>query len=455
MNNNHSRRKFIKRLAALGLSIPAISTAKQLQLINNTLGAAGINDFKTLVCVFLRGGNDSFNMVIPTDPTAYAAYSQSRGTLAVSIDGIPNPNASPLLFNPVMSELQALFNDNQLAVLANAGTLEEPVTSAQISAGTAQLPQDLFSHSHQQQCWEKAAGARNPANIPAGWGGSLANELLLDHPQNISSLISIDGYNDWQTGGESLAVSSSGGVTNINHITSSQWHDMIGASAQSPNIFEATLATRMSSTSSNSEALFDETQNTAYDSYFDNTGGLGNRLKMAARLIAGRENLNQHRQIFMVSMGGWDTHAEQNAVHPALLGQLSTALNAFNQAIVAMGKNDSVTTFTASDFGRTLTINGDGTDHGWGGHHLIMGGAVGGGQVYGAIPDFSIGGNDDFPDQSGRIIPTTADAQYAAVLARWMGLSQTQLDVIFPQLVNFDTAATGSSWDDGLLFMGS
>lgn len=454
-NSNDSRRGFLKKLAILGLGAPAYATAQQLSLIGDALMKSGTNDFKTLVCVFLRGGNDSFNMVIPTDPAAYAAYAQSRGQLAVSIAGIPNPNASPLLFNPVMTELQLLFNSNQLAVLANAGTLEEPVTSGQISAGTAQLPQDLFSHSHQQKCWEKSAGARNPANLPFGWGGSLANQLLSNHPQDISSLISIDGFNDWQSGGTPLAVSSTGGVTLLSHITTPAWHDMVAASSQSSNVFEANLANRMITTAANSEALWDETHNTVYDSYFDNTGSLGDRLKMVARLIAGRENLNQNRQIFMVSMGGWDTHAEQNAVHPGLLSQLSTALNAFSQAIVAMGKNDSVTTFSASEFGRTLTINGDGTDHGWGGHHLIMGGAVSGGQVYGALPDFSIGGSSDFPDQSGRIIPTTSDAQYAAILARWMGLSQSQLDQVFPQLANFDTAATGNPWDSNLMFMGS
>lgn len=450
MNN---RRKFLKNTALLGLAATTGLFAKQLQLMNSKLSRLSTNDYKTLVCVFLRGGNDSFNMVIPTDASAYAAYLQSRGSLAVSIEGVGNPNNSPLLFNPVMPEMQNLFNANKLAILSNTGTLEQAVTRDEIAAGSVPLPQDLFSHSHQQQNWEKSAGSRNPDSISTGWGALMADTLLQNHPQDISSLISIDGFNEWQSGGQTLSVSSNGGVTDISHITSPAWNDMINQSAQSSNLFESTLAKRMQTTSSNSQALLLETQNTDYDDYFIASGNLGERLKMVARLIAGRENLQQKRQIFMVSMDGWDTHAQQEALHPILLSELSVALNAFNNAIVAMNKDTSVTTFTASEFGRTLTINGDGTDHGWGGHHLIMGSAVSGGEVYGDLPELSIGGVSDYPDQSGRIIPTTSDAQYSAVLARWMGLSQLQLDAVFPQLQNFDTQSTGSPWNQGINFM--
>jgi len=455
MSNNLNRRSFLKNSVASAVagssmlsSFAGLNRLSAAVTEQSALKAA--DEYRALVCIFLHGGNDGFNVLIPRDIDNYSIYQASRQNLAVpqqDLLAVTPASGGDFGFNPAMPEIQSLFQSGKLAMQSNVGTLVEPVTRDQIIAKTVALPPQLFSHNDQQALWETAY-ADGPTT--AGWGGLIAD--LVDGQNNspISMNISISGNNLFQVGMNNAPYSMNASGVNklagVNHSVS--WEQQRAAVFQRIRDLSSThiLETEHRSTVRNTQETAD-LLSTALESSpdlittFPEGNSLAEKLEMVARMISIREILGFQRQIFFVSMGGFDTHDRQNIDQPSLLSGLSQAMDSFYQVTEELGLANQVTSFTLSDFGRTLTSNGDGTDHGWGSHHMIMGGAVNGGDIYGTIPELAIGGPDDAGD--GRLIPTTSVEQYSATIARWFGLSESELDQVFPNLANFNSSDMG------------
>jgi uncharacterized protein (DUF1501 family) len=426
------------------------------------------SDYKALVCLFLNGGNDANNLIVPTgsgaatDAASYAAYGAARTNLALKKDSLlpitpKTSDGRTWGLHPAVDELRALFNSGKAALIANVGTLVYPTTKAQYNARSVPLPPQLFSHSDQQVQWQHSVPDKPTAT---GWGGRVADLVnALNSSEQISMSISIAGKNTFQVGANVTQYAiGTGGATTLTGTTTSTTPttlDGIRYRAQrdlfnqsQPALFEAAFA------SASSEAIVSaELLNTVLaaapvlKTAFPATTA-GNQLKMAARLIGAAPTLGLKRQIFFVQLGGWDLHAGQlvntdpaTGTHAGLLSQISEAVNAFYAATIELGAENQVTTFTASDFGRTFRSNGDGSDHGWGSHHFVVGGAVRGGDLYGRMPTLSINGPDD--TGLGRWIPTTSVDQYAATLATWFGVSATDLPIVLPNIGRFSRANLG------------
>ena len=479
-----TRRSFLRRSACAGLGASAISnTLLDLRLINSAMAANSVSGYKALVCLFLSGGNDANNWIVPTDTTTFDAYTAIRGNLA-----LPKASLLPLWsdaggttaytdaaghtygFHPSCPNLQTLFKEDKLAVMFNVGTLVRPTTRAQYLSNTKfYTPPQLFSHSDQVTQWQTSVPDAPPTT---GWGGRVAD--LLDATANPSSSlsmsVSINGANTFQVGNlvSQYQVSTTGAVTATGDM-------MSGSSARM-----RTMKSILGLTDSNLQrtAFADVVKNaiavgdllntaigpTASDAFwtvpFPNTT-LGNQLKMVARMIHARgdgsapvaNKFNMNRQIFFCGVGGYDTHTSQvlvsgtdqptnpNGAHYKLLDEVSRCMFAFQRAMEQLGVSNNVTTFTASDFSRTLPTNSQGSDHGWGSHHLIMGGAVKGGQTYGKLPTFAINGPDD--TGLGRWIPTIAVDQFSATLAKWFGLDTSSISSVFPNLSRFSSSDIG------------
>jgi len=424
MKNHYSRRKFLSRCtaAALGGSC-ALSTLGRLQMAHANSGAS--NEYKALVCVFLYGGNDAFNMVVPRSSSEYQAYSTTRQSLAVAQEElIPISNSTQgsvdYGLHPALTDIADLYSQNKLAVLANVGALVEPTSKAQYQAKSIALPPQLFSHNDQQNFVQslQSSTQRN------GWAGRAADAFGdISTNQRLSMNISLSGSNLWQSGQKVIPYS-----VNPEGVESLEGADR--ASSDERDIARVQL---MQNILGLQQGLAGSEQITTE---FPTQNPMASRLKMTAQLIAARSTLGVNKQTFFVGVGDFDTHGDQVRRHRVLMEQLNAALSSFYSALVELGLENNVTTFTASDFGRTLTSNGDGTDHGWGSHQLIMGGAVKGGEIYGTMPDLAINSNDDMGE--GRIIPSTSIDQYAATLSTWFGLSPGNYGDVFPNLANFD-----------------
>ncbi len=409
--------------------------------------------YRALVCVFQYGGNDAFNMVVPRDGAGYAQYNASRAALAIPVEqllqltpSVPPAGGGSFGLHPAMSGLQNLFNTGKAAIVSNVGPLLYPINKTQYQAGSVPVPAQLFSHSDQQVLWQ------TPTAVAAdrrGWGGRLADLFAASNPnQQLSMNISIDGENVFQAGNSVVPYFvGQNGVEGIYFVNQDPWN------APRRTAFEALrdlnhghamqreYANRMRRAMNNEQMVTAAlTSAPPLGVTFPDTS-LGRQLRMVARLISARGALQMNRQIFFVAQGGYDTHATQIADHAPLLGQLSDAISAFHAAMVSMNLGNDVTTFTASDFGRTLSINGDGTDHGWGSHHLVVGDAVRGGRIYGTPPNLTVGGPDDA--DWGQVIPTLSVDQYAATLASWYGLSNDDRALVFPNLGRFASANLG------------
>lgn len=412
-------------------------------------------DYKALVCLFLNGGNDANNLIIPTG-SGYSAYASARSNLALPQTGLlpitPRTNDGRTWgLHAAMPELQSLFGSGRAALIGNVGTLVYPTTKDQYTRGTVPLPPQLFSHSDQQVQWQHSVPDK-PTNT--GWGGRLADLVNAFNANNeISMSISIAGKNTFQVGnlvsqyaiGTGGATTLAGTTTNTNPTNT----DQIRFRAQK-DIFNtqhsALLETAFGSVTSDaivSADLLNTILNAsaALQTPFPNTS-IGLQLRMAARLIASSPTLGLKRQIFFVQLGGWDTHAAQldnttptSGTHATLLSQLSQGVQAFYNATIELGIQNQVTLFTASDFGRTYRSNGDGSDHGWGNHQFVVGGAVKGTDIYGRMPTLTVGGPDD--TTQGRWIPTTSVDEYAATLATWFGVSASDLPVVLPNIGRF------------------
>jgi len=370
--NPISRRSFIKAAGVL----PVLSISPLL--LSSTLQAAecDANNSQTLVCVFLMGGADSFNFVVPSG-SAYEEYLSTRGSMAVSSDDLlasTDTNLGDFGFNSRLSGLHQLYQDNRLAVISNVGNLIRPTSQADFNA-LRSLPQSLFAHDAQQKLWQTGSG--NLADS-FGWGGSIAQRVSeCNINSNVATSVSVRGSNAWLNNLQQNYISLNpnldialmqGFRTGVS--TDAALKSLVANSQTQQNLqFQQQVAkavTRADDTSKSlSQALNDHPLTD-----MPRAGRLQSQLHLVARMISAREQLSMQKQIFFVGLGGWDTHSNQNERINPLLDELNSGLTSFQSAIDNMGKANSVTTFTASDFGRTLTTNGDGTDHGWGGHSL-------------------------------------------------------------------------------------
>jgi len=459
-----TRRDFL-RSSACAVGGMALASSIDTFGVVHALTPQAATDYKALVCVFMNGGNDGNNMFVSLDQ--YNEYSNVRTAAGLAIAQASLLPVSPVSggsygFHPNMAEMQNLFNQGKLAVLCNNGPLVEPLTRTTYQNGTGKKPLQLFSHSDQVGLFQTAI-ANNVSQT--GWGGRLADKTTgLNGPATFPSNVSIAGINLLLTGAEArqLAVADSGtSLANVLQL------NMSGTSAEQAsrlvsfnelraldNQFKLVKAASdiRSSSIQTDNAL--SSVNPTLTTVFPATS-IGRQLKQVALLIKActdaTAGINMKRQIFFTQIGGFDTHSAEIGGQGSLLTQVSQAINAFYAATVELGIQDKVTTFTMSDFGRTLQpagtgVNAVGTDHAWGNHQLIVGGSVLGHTLYGTYPTLALGGPDDTDGGSnprGRWIPTTSVEQYAATLALWYGLSTADLTAVFPLIGRFASSNLG------------
>lgn len=465
----NSRRKFLlgsgTALAATGA--PGLLTGSaagasglfgDLQRITAAAGDALIgkaqaqtaDDYKALVCIFMFGGNDGNNLLIPGDAGQYGLYTRARGPLALAqtaVLPIAPTNTAGVTYglHPAMAGIQNLFRTGRAALIANVGPLIVPTTKAQYDARSVPLPMNLFSHSDQQAQWQSSI---SDGTGRTGWAGRIGDLMQSMNANRGATCISLAGNNLWETGTTltSYKVSPSGnfGFDFYKPGSSEPLSVSVGEilASQRPHVFEQAWLTVIQRALENQRVMSSAITNQQFANGFPNTS-LGSQLRMAARLIAARGSLGVRRQTLFCSIGGFDTHGDdQLQRQQQLLGEISAAVSAFYDATVALGAADKVTLFTASDFGRNLQSNGKGSDHGWGSHHLIVGGAVKGGALYGTYPNLTLNGPDDV-NSTGVWIPTTSVDQYAATMARWFGVSPTEMTTVLPNLGRFPTSDLG------------
>ena len=438
MKRQMNRREFLRNCIGLSLGGSLLYSGGGL--------AAPADDYKALVCVYLAGGNDSFNMIVPTDSAGYADYAASRGDLAVPKAELVALNGTTHGFHPKAGKLATLYNSGRLAVAANCGNLIRPVTAAEYRSGSAELPPQLFSHSDQRRLWMSGDASGDSID---GWAGRMADLLVAQGKAGGPAInFNFGGVNLLQSGhaSEQYSLTRQGnGYVTLHGSKGKEGKRSFAAyktlaqqaqAASHPLLREyARIQLRSLEVTAAIGAALDAAPSLATTFTISDNQKFGRDLEVVAKMIAARQGLGASRQIFYIRLGGWDTHANQAADHPRLLETLATGLHEFNAALEALGVAGQVTTFTTSEFGRTLSANGDGTDHGWGGHHLVMGGAVSGKRIVGRMPSWRLGSSDDAG--KGRIIPTTSNDQFNATLAKWFGFSDAEIDRIFPNLKHF------------------
>lgn len=502
---NASRRLFLRQFGALSAAgAAAAPLALNLAAIGSA-AAQSASDYKAIVCIFLFGGNDSLNMVLPTDAASWSAYSTVRnqapesiallapGTVPVASASAGSPgrlggvlpitpvNAQGRSFalHPVMGSLQTMFSvDRRLAILPNVGPLVMPTTKAQYAQSSFPRPASLFSHNDQQNTWQTF----RPEGGTIGWGGRMGDLLAAQNGRAIFTSISASGNAAWLSGQQvqqyqvgvngaiRIGADNNGRLFGSADVAASL--QRIVGSTRGGHVFETDLAT-VSQRSVDAEAILRgalkapgdplfgtpaATYNAAADPklmYVNPLTGnmafnsLAQQLQIVARMVdaSSTAGVGAKRQVFFVSLGGFDSHDNENRNNADLYARLAQAMRYFDTTLVGMGASSKVTAFTASDFGRTFTSNGDGTDHGWGAHHFVMGGAVKGGDLYGRFPVLGLknANNNNFdssPDQigNGSLIPQTSVDQLGATLAAWFGVSPTDALGIFPNLANFDAS---------------
>jgi uncharacterized protein (DUF1501 family) len=489
-----SRRAFLRRAGQLAFTGAALPTAINLAAMGEAAAFSAGNDYKALVCVFLYGGNDYANTIVPYDAASYAAYQTIRGTQgAVTQNGIALAKAdlAPMLLSgsptsaigltglqyamhPSMTGLRDLYAAGQAAVLLNCGPLVKPLTKTQYQStdrANFPTPPKLFSHNDQQSIWQSSS----PEGSTIGWGGNIGDLAMNSNGNSLFTCISVTGNAVFLSGDQALSYQvGSNGAVRINSLdrlgnkaypfgfeaVGATMKDLVTATGRSNQLemeYNRVAKRAVDAEGSITGAVKDtEPANNVYPAPFNSfpeQNSLASQLRMVARLINARGTLGNKRQVFMVSLGGFDLHDGLIANHTRNMGRVSSAIKVFQDTLSTMGVGDKVTTFTTSEFGRTLSSNGDGSDHGWGGHQLIVGGAVNGGAFYGYAPPVSVAGSqwndsaavksapeNQFHVGQGRLLPTTSVDQYAATLAKWFGVEagdMTGSNSILPFLDNF------------------
>ena len=476
--SNMSRRNFIRTAScgAMGTTT-MMSTLANLMVSNKLIAGSSQppSDYKAMVCILLAGGNDSYNMLVPRSNTHYNEYAATRTNLSIPQEDLLDLSLGGLLplgvpvdgtdamgrkfgIHPSMGGtlsshggVQSLFNSGKAAFVSNVGTLIQPIANKTVYQNSNNLPLGLFSHSDQIQQWQTATPQSREA---VGWGGKMADIMQSIAPYNqqsqaISMNISLSGRNVFQAGNDTIeyAISNSGveGIEKfypwysnsglLNDLRDNAVRDM--ASQMYANVFKQTMGSLTTQTLDSFEAFETALENTPdfADSEFS-TSRLSQDLRMIAKTIAAKDDLNMCRQTFFVTIGGWDNHDEVMEAQNYNLAVVSNAIAEFFHALDSIEMSDNVTLFTISDFARTLTTNGNGSDHAWGGNALVVGGAVNGAQVYGQFPSLDLT-SDLIINNRGNLIPTTAADEYFAELALWFGVPISELNTIFPNLSNF------------------
>jgi uncharacterized protein (DUF1501 family) len=457
---NSSRREFLKRASALSLAGSAAPWALNLAAISQA-AAATATDYKALVCVFLYGGNDYGNTLVPYDTASYNTYQTLRPVLAyprANLDATALVQSAVLpagatdlaglqyALAPELALIKPVFDAGKLAVMLNVGTLIEPTTKTQYTNKTVKLPPKLFSHNDQQSTWQSSL----PEGAISGWGGRMGDLFASGNTNSTFTCVNVSGNAVFLSGANAVQyqVTSNGSVP-INGIKnplfgstacSTALRDLI--TAPSAQLIENEYVRIMQRAINANDTLTTALATPpVWTRPFTTTNSLAMQLQMVARMIAARDTLGAKRQVFFVSMGGFDNHDGLNTVHPGLLTNIADAMSTFYDATVQLGIADQVTAFTASDFGRTLVGNNDGSDHGWGSHHFVAGGAVKGQAFYGKPPALANNGPDDVGQ--GRLLPSTSVNQLAGTLASWFGVSATDMNTVLPDLANFSTKNLG------------
>jgi uncharacterized protein (DUF1501 family) len=453
LNSSLTRRQFAGQLACAGMSsTPVLSTLLNLSLAGRAAAEplSPSADYRALVCLFLTGGNDSFNMLAPSSGLDYQEYKASRQELALaSTDLLPLGNAAAnhpeLGLHPGMPELKALFDQGTAAFVANVGSLVRPITLTDFKKQAA-IPLGLFSHSDQVGQWMTGLPDRG---IESGWGGR-ASDLLRE--QNIGTKVSMNislaGNNLFQYGQHvfpySVTPSGSIGLKSLDPAQGATPFESVAVRSlleqQYKSLFEQAYMDTTHGAIAAHEAFSAAVQPVVLKTVFPNTP-TGKDLHMVARAIGGRRALGLKRQTFFVQRIGWDHHSEVLQNQKQMLPEISQAVAAFMAAMKELNVAEQVTLFTASDFGRTLTSNGRGSDHGWGGNHFVVGGAVNGGAIYGKYPSLAL--KTAIDTGQGRLIPSMSVDTYCAELARWLGVSGKDLTTVFPNLGSFYSASSG------------
>ena len=452
---NASRRALLRHVSALS----ALGIGMPLALNLATIGAAAaqvapgtIKDYKAIVCLYLAGGNDAHNTVIATDPTSMASYNMYRGagtpdTIALSaaemlpITPITPQTGRTFALHPNLGPLRDLFNQGRLGVVANVGTLMAPMTKLQLLSGAVPAPPALASHNSQSFQWQCRQGI-------AGWGNRMSELLMSANSVEVLSSISVAGNSPFLAGIRPAQLQvNSDGIPPLNAFVAP---NLFGSTMAPAAIRELMTRNRTEPFAGSQTAVVNrllEAQSALQHSMLPaGAGGVAGAavpngltvgLQNIARVIGGHATSNVKRQVFYVAIGGFDTHSELLRFHGERMTVVAAAMKYFDDVLGAMNMRDNVTLFTGSDFGRSLTTNHSGADHGWGGHHFVMGGAVRGGDIYGRYPVIGSGTDDDIG--RGMLLPGLSIDQYAATIARWFGLSESQLDDVFPLLRNYGT----------------
>jgi uncharacterized protein (DUF1501 family) len=466
---NQSRRNFLGSMLAMA---GTASTPFALNLAAMaTASAEGATDYKAIVCLFMSGGNDQANTLLATDPESWNSYTSIRNTgtptsialprnSLLSIDPATIQSGRSFALHPQLGAVKNLFDSGRAAIVTNVGTLIQPTTLAQYKAGSVPLPPKLFSHNDQQSVWQSS----KPEGAAFGWGGRMGDLLASSNSNTSFTTISLAGNAVFLTGRQVRQYQVGGnGPEAIQPLTGS----IFGVPTAANPLRAIITADRTDPMEKEHVSVINRAINLQAamggamvpagaggvpnpSNYINPNNGvaapnpLALQLQTVARIIAGRSALGAKRQVFYVNIGTFDTHDNQRIVQDDLLAQLAHAISYFDTILATLQGTDmrsQVTTFTASDFGRTFTSNGDGTDHGWGSHHFVFGGAVKGGDIYGTMPVTSVGHALDVG--SGSLLPSISVDQYGATLGSWFGLSVTQIADVFPNIVNFNTANLG------------
>ncbi|MFM8483243.1 MAG: DUF1501 domain-containing protein [Actinomycetota bacterium] len=448
MTSPFTRREFLKRSASLTIAGAAGPFALNLASIG--AAAAQTGGYRALVCLFLYGGNDHTNMVVPYDSASYTEYQTARPTIALaresltSLGPVASQGGREFALHPSLAATRQLYLDGKAAVVANVGPLIVPTTAAQYRAKSVPLPPKLFSHNDQQSAWQ--AYAASGEGVRTGWGGTIGDQMSAQNSTTAFTCISASGNAVWLSGRSMVQyqVSTSGALT-MNAITGTLYGSAAATTyyrnlvtASSTNLFENELGVVNRRSIQTNELLRSGLPaSTIFTTPVPANNSLAAQLHVVARMIAGQAALGTSRQVFLVSLGGFDHHDDLLNLQAARLSTIDGAVSAFWSWLGEINRQNDVTLFTASDFGRTLTSNGDGSDHGWGSHQIVLGGGVAGGTILGDFPPTAYG--TAFDVGQGNLVPTISVDQYAATLAQWLGVDDGNMATVLPNIGNFDT----------------